>query len=282
VRFLFSVASTDDRLSQQLFDLAVCNECQLLYVATERPQLDRRAVFEDPQYMNIVRCCQTWRDWNVKNHFIRRLDALERHGARGRLLDIGCGDGLFLQIARARGWDGHGLEFNPGLAAEASPLAPGKIIRSSAEILAFADDTFQAVTLIHVLEHLDAPRGAIREARRILRPGGLLYVAIPCLDTQVRSLLMAIPSSGLRRWAFMGAAELWPPDHLSHFPARTLRHELECDGFQILEQAFLNNPFPFGLPHPIIRRLWFFSRCISPVLRLLGSGLHYEVLARRT
>jgi SAM-dependent methyltransferase len=270
------------RLTQRHFDLAVCQRCDLMYVATERPPSDRQSVFQDPHYMQLARTCEPWRQWNVRHHFVRKLEALERHGPRGRLVDIGCGDGLFVQTARARGWLACGLELNTSLAAEAARHDPGRILRAAAEALPMQEGTVQAATLIHVLEHLDAPASALAEARRVLGPGGLLYVAVPCLDAHIRALLMCAPSATLRRRLFRVVAELWPPDHLSHFPARTLRAELARQGFEIVDQWFVNNPFPWCLPHPYARLMWLCSTAVAPALRVLRSGLHFEVLARRS
>jgi hypothetical protein len=76
-------------------------------------------------------------------------------------------------------------------------------------------------------------------------------------------------------------AELWPPDHLNHFPAPTLRRALEDEDFEIVSDLHVNNPFPFSVPSRLVRLLWLLSTSVAPVLRLMGSGLHYEVLARR-
>jgi SAM-dependent methyltransferase len=280
VRFAFSIDAKDARLQRATYDLAICSACDLMYVASERPSSDNRVVFEDEHYMEGSLTCQSWRDWNVREHFLPKLDLLAKHGKIGRLLDIGCGDGLFLGAAASRGWNAVGIEYNPVLATKAARRTDACIVRSSAQALSFESASFDAATLIHVLEHMDQPRTALAEARRILRPGGLLYVAIPVLDARTRSLVFRLPSALLRRKALRVLAELWPPDHLLHFPASTLRQAVEREGFEVLTDLYVNNRYPLSLPDPTVRLMWALAKGLSPFLAALRTGLHYELLAR--
>jgi SAM-dependent methyltransferase len=280
VSHVFTVRATGSGIERQAYELAICSACDLLYVASERPARDARTVFEDEHYMETALTCAPWRDWNVREHFVPKLGLLERHGPVGRLLDIGCGDGLFLEAAHKRGWQCFGVEYNPSLAASAARRVEAGIVRSSAQSLSFETGAFDAATLIHVLEHMDEPRNALADARRVLRTGGLLYVAIPCLDPAIRSLAFTLPSSSLRRKALRVLAELWPPDHLLHFPARTLRWAVEREGFRVMTDLYVNNRYPFSLPDPTVRLMWLLAKAASPFLGMMRTGLHYELLAR--
>lgn len=102
-----------------------------------------------------------------------------------RVLEVGCGVGAELQILRHRFPQAHltGLDFSEAQLAKArellhAELAAGavELRRGSAYELPFADGSFDGVCLIWVLEHLSEPGRALREARRVLRSGGVLSV----------------------------------------------------------------------------------------------------------
>ena len=98
----------------------------------------------------------------------------------GRLLDIGCGDGAFMARMRQMGWEVTGIE--PDLAAAENARKKFDLNHIHAGFLedaGFADNSFDAVTMAHVIEHLPDPIKTIRECRRILRPGGKLVITTP-------------------------------------------------------------------------------------------------------
>jgi SAM-dependent methyltransferase len=100
------------------------------------------------------------------------------HVAPGPLLDIGCSLGYTLHAAQELGMGSTGLEYDQGVAA----FCRGKgytVEVGSMTAMPFADGAFQIVVMKHVLEHTPDPRAALREVRRVLRPGGGLFIAVP-------------------------------------------------------------------------------------------------------
>jgi SAM-dependent methyltransferase len=94
-----------------------------------------------------------------------------RHG----LLDIGCGNGFVLGLALDRGWDGvRGVEPSADAIARAPSALASMIVHDIMRPGLFASESFDAVTLFQVLDHMPDPLTLLRECRKILRPGGVV------------------------------------------------------------------------------------------------------------
>ncbi len=161
----------------------------------------------------------------------RRLRQVAARSATGALLDVGCGDGLFLRVARDAGWRVEGIEFSPEGARRASerldrPVAVGDL--AADRILR---GPFHVVTLWHVLEHVETPLALLEGARTRLHPGGLLAVAVPNLDN--------LPMRLAYRLARGRPLPLYEPGgrepHVTHFTPASLTTALGRAGFGSVE-----------------------------------------------
>ena len=160
----------------------------------------------------------------------RRLD---RIAPAGRVLDVGAGDGTLLDALRARGRDALGLEL---VSSRPDVLA--------ADIAEVEEAGWAAVVFWHTLEHLPQPGGALARAAELLRPGGVLVVAVPNSD----SLQARVFGD---RWF---ALDL--PRHLVHLPAETLLRRLDELGLRRLRVSHLRGgQVVFGWLHGLVGRL---------------------------
>jgi SAM-dependent methyltransferase len=154
----------------------------------------------------------------AQNH-ARILDGLEQRGARGRLLDVGCAYGFFLDSARARGWDVHGVD----LSAHAISLARARlgpcVWHGTVEALPPGAGPFDAVTLLDTLEHLPNPVAVLSAIRRHLRPTGILFIRT--VDGE----------SLAARWLGPRWPQVKPPEHLVYPAPRHLVLWLRRAGF---------------------------------------------------
>ena len=105
------------------------------------------------------------------------LDALN-HTKPGPLLDIGCSLGYTLRAARDLGLECVGTDLAP-YAIEACRKQGLKAEMGDLEHMPFTEGAFSVVVMKHVLEHTPNPRLALREAHRVLQPGGALFIAVP-------------------------------------------------------------------------------------------------------
>ena len=127
-----------------------------------------------------------------------------------RLLDVGAGRGRFVASARAAGYDAEGVE--PTERGVIAARALGVELRQARlEDTAVAPESLDAITAWHVLEHLDDPAGAVGRMAGWLRPGGVLLIGVPNLDS-----LQA-------RWSGARWYHLDLPRHRTHFTPAGLR-----------------------------------------------------------
>jgi SAM-dependent methyltransferase len=147
---------------------------------------------------------------------VRNLEG-PRGGPR-RLLDVGCGEGTFLVEMREAGWEVHGLE--PDAEAAAVAAAAGvPVVSAPIEEASLEPGSFDAVTMNHVIEHLHDPVEALRRCHRVLRPGGMLWIATPNLDARGHAVFGA-------DWIGLD-----PPRHLVLFTRDSLTQAVEDSGF---------------------------------------------------
>jgi len=163
------------------------------------------------------------------------LAMIERAVRPGRLLSVGCGNGVELEVARSRGWQIEGFDVDADTVARVAarlgvPIRSGRFLEVD-----WPDSIYDCVYLHHVLEHPKDPAAYLRRIRRLLRPGGVLFIACP----NIRSIS--------NRWkTFAGKAGVKPRrgrhydswHHLFHFSPRTLSGLLvDRFGFEVLRVA---------------------------------------------
>jgi SAM-dependent methyltransferase len=113
------------------------------------------------------------------------------------LLDVGCGSGLALELAYKRGATVSGLDASEGLLAVARDRLPGADLRhGDVEALPYEDDSFDAVTAFNSVQHASDPTAALREIKRVSKPGAPVAIATwgPAEQVEMRVVLGAIGS----------------------------------------------------------------------------------------
>jgi len=154
----------------------------------------------------------------------------------GKLLDFGCGSGRYVAKMKAAGWDAEGMDMSEQ--AVAAGREAGLTIRQGTLPGAdFDEEQFDTVTMWQAIEHVPSPSETLAAINRILKPGGLLLVVCPQLDS------WAADKFGACWYAF----DL--PRHLTHFTRAALRAQIEKAGFKVEKMLSTVRP-------SVVRKSW--------------------------
>jgi SAM-dependent methyltransferase len=159
-----------------------------------------------------------------------------------RMLDAGAGRGRFVAAARAAGYDASGIE--PSARGVRAARDAYGVALSREAIEEHDDEGLDAVTLWHVLEHLDEPGAALERVASWLRPGGVLVVGVPNAD----SVQARVGGAG---WYHLDV-----PRHRTHFTPRGLEALLAASGFEVVRvRHVLAEHNPFGMWQSAVSRM---------------------------
>jgi SAM-dependent methyltransferase len=199
-----------------------CRRCGLVYVT---PRLRDHQQQQDNFY-NIVTNgnIEAAAEWDRRPERMRSLTRVARHyltyKQTGAVLDVGCSFGAFLEAAESVGWKAYGLE----VASKPAFIAARhhEVFHGFLSDAPYSPNSFDAVRLNNVIEHVSSPRAIMCDIRRVLRPGGLLYISTPNVGSFTAAL------QGVR-WRYVQGGS-----HLYLFDLKTLGKLLEAEGFKIV------------------------------------------------
>lgn len=194
-----------------------------------------------------------------------RLKEIEKHIKPGKFLDVGCATGFALEVAEKRGWEPHGVELSEYSSSIARDKFGFQIVTGTIFDADYPDDYFDAVMLSDLLEHVPDPEVMIAEMFRILKPGGILSVITPNVESMTSKVMG-------RRWIH------YKLEHLFYFSPGNMTPVLERNGFELISINkakkginlfyFLNQMEIYG------------SKTVSKPLSLLGKMVPSKITSK--
>lgn len=226
------------RTTKKVFSVVECSDCALIRLLP-RPTPDELKAYYPTQYWwrpdetLLGRSMELYRRIAIWDHvrFIVSSPILP-----GQILDVGSGGGVLVQALRRRGLLATGLD-SSRIAARMTGLGGFPSVCAALPNIPFAAQSFAAITMLHILEHVTDPAACLSAARQLLQPGGRLFVQVP----------------NAASWQFLLFGQRWSaldiPRHLVHFSANDLKGLLETCGFRVVRWKFFfwrDNPTSFA------------------------------------
>lgn len=249
-----------------------CEACKLIRLSPWPDPAELRLYYPNdywfvPEQDAVSRLEEAYRRFVLRDHVSFVMSALERSGAEGPVLDVGCGGGLFLRLIAEKGRKVLGLDFSLPAASAAWWHNGVPAVCASLAKAPLPYGTFAAVTMFHVLEHLYDPMAYLDAAHDLLEPEGRLIVQVP----------------NAASWQFLLLGENWTgvdiPRHLLNFRVKDLEILLDRCGFDVVRvKQFSLRDNPAGLATSIAPSLDPMARRIRNVPESHGMKLAKDIL----
>lgn len=239
----------DHTVSREIFEIWTCDDCTLRFTQNVPDAEDIGKYYQSEDYISHT---DTQKGLiNNLYHKVRKRTLKQKRNLivrttqrdTGSILDIGCGTGAFLKTMRQAGWQITGIE--PDEKARKNALEMNGIAALPGEAMdQFGNDSFDAITLWHVLEHVHDLHGYLENIKRLIKPDGKIFIAVPNYTAYDARYYQS-------HWAAWDV-----PRHLYHFSPESMRKLVRLHNLEVKE----------------IRPLWFDSFYVSLLSQKYKDG----------
>lgn len=237
------------------FAIYKCNSCSLVQTLPET-----RAIYnENSVYLETYLANEKL----FKSFFQPLVQFAHQFKAAGKMLDIGCSTGFIMDEALKLGYDTEGLELNKK-AAEYCLSKGLKVHNDYLAACAFPDNTFDIVTMSHVLEHIPDLHDFLQELHRVIKKSGFLVLSQPLYDSLIAKVLK-------HKWYG------WVPnEHIWHFTPGTIAALLEENGFKVVKTERNSMYYPLGFNAKTLA-----TGIVARLAAKIGLGDQFYVAAQK-
>ena len=209
------------RYSKKDFSIAQCHSCGVLF---RIPQ----PTFEEVRQLYTTSYYNPWhleKEGGVKkikmDTFEKRLREIQTYVSGGKILDVGCATGFFLEKAKSKGFEPYGLELSEFSFKEAQNKFGDHIFLGTIEDIPFENNFFDVITMFDLLEHVKDPVATLRRCEAILKPQGIIVAVLPDVSS-ISAKLMG------RNWTH------YKKEHLYYFSKRTISELLKQESYEVV------------------------------------------------
>jgi 2-polyprenyl-3-methyl-5-hydroxy-6-metoxy-1,4-benzoquinol methylase len=214
----------DYTVSRETFSIVQCNSCNFKFT-NPRPETSILGnYYNSDDYIShsntskgfVNTAYQTIRKYTL----LKKLQLISKFYKTGNLLDIGCGTGEFLNTCKNAKWKTVGIEPDNKTREIASQKYSLEIYPEN-QLKDFKNESFEIITMWHVLEHVPLLNERIEELKRLIKPNGIIIIAVPNCNSKDAQIYK-------EHWAAYDV-----PRHLYHFTPHTLEHIFKKHGLKL-------------------------------------------------
>jgi 2-polyprenyl-3-methyl-5-hydroxy-6-metoxy-1,4-benzoquinol methylase len=222
----------DFTVSRETFSIVQCTSCNFKFT-NPRPESDSIGnYYQSDDYISHSNTSKGFINFTYKiirkYTLLKKLQLISKFYKTGSILDIGCGTGEFLNTCKDAQWKTVGIEPDDKTRKTASDRYALNIY-SEDYLHELQDESFEIITMWHVLEHVPFLNERIKDLKRLVKPNGIIIIAVPNCDSLDAKIYK-------ENWAAYDV-----PRHLYHFTPQTLEHVFknhELKLFNILPMIF--------------------------------------------
>ncbi len=239
-KFLYSTAST----VKESFHLHECQFCEAIYLNPHPTAAQLDKAYDESYYGTGEEKFNSFVE-KVLNYF-RKGRAKKISGflkPKSKVLDVGCGNGKFLGFVSEFDHEIYGIETSGKSADRAARVPLLNLKTGTLSSDTYPENSFDAITLFHVYEHLHNPNETLEIISEILKPNGVLAISVPNINSWQSSLYKG-------DWLALD-----PPRHLFFFRPKRFIELLDEKGFELISEKYFNvEQSPFGHQQSILNK----------------------------
>ena len=265
------INSNVDGLLDKRYAIRTCANCGLTYTFPQPSPEALTSYYSGGVYQKSGGRLGSMIDVFLRIQMNMRLNEIAWYQRPGKLLDVGCGKGRFMAQSINYGWQTVGIDLTASQLRNAKMRYGATGCAALSVCLPFANETFDVVTGWHNVEHIADPVSMFTEVGRILKPGGVVVIEVPNIDSWQARL-------GREHWF-----QLDVPRHLCHYSLDSLKIILSQTGFKVVRYSSFSMELGlYGMIQTTLNKLngepnWFYrwlKRSLTkPSLILLGKNL---------
>ena len=239
-----------------------CKKCGLIFVHPQPLFSDLKKIYNKNYFENENSNSIGYEGYlkdkpNIIKSFERRLKNVEKlHKTKGRILDIGCATGFFLEVAKNHGFAPHGVEIS-GYASDIAKKNFGdKIFNGILAKADLPDNFFDIITMWDYIEHIPDPAGELSRVWQLLKKDGLIVLSTPDTGSLTHKIFKD-------KWIGYKNKE-----HLYYFSEKNIIMLLEKNGFKIIKKEKVGKYVTLSV---FKERLGLYSKFLSGILNFFIS-----------
>jgi len=248
--------------------LVVCNHCGLVSNKSQMSLEAMKNFYNEDYFVCKKELEKGYRNYfedrvNITRTSCKRMDIILKCSSfnKGKLLDVGCASGFFLEVARQRGWEVYGVDVSHFCKEYAKNNLAIHIESDLFLNVPYEDDFFEVVTMWDYLEHSMTPRQDLLKAKKILKKKGLLIIATPDISS--------IPSRiSKENWIGIKLEE-----HFYYFSKMILTNFLREQGFSILKTGYIGKYVSSSM---VAERLKYYNKFIARLFKSFLTRINFS------